>query len=118
MDNMEHAIEQAAQVMWKRDNPDLHPAWVDRSWEDAGESGERADYELRARALAEAGLLAPAPLREEWATRFPNGYMRPGKDMPYDSWWKGDPPKGVNVRHYVSDWLPADPAEGDGRADQ
>ena len=40
---------------------------------------------LIARALAEAGLLAPAPLREEWSTRFPNGHLRPGKDRDCDT---------------------------------
>lgn len=62
---------------------------------------------LIARALAEAGLLAPA-MREEWATRFPNGHLRPGKDRDYDLWFKGDIPKGVNVRRYVTEWEPAD----------
>lgn len=59
---------------------------------------------LLARALSEAGLLAPARLREEWATRFPNGHLRPGKDRDYGMWFKGDPPKGVNVHRYVTDW--------------
>lgn len=59
---------------------------------------------LIARALHEAGLLAPAPLAEEWATRFPNGHLRPGKDRDYNLWFKGDPPQGVNVRRYVTDW--------------
>ena len=114
MTGMEHAIEKAADV--------IRAAIENQA--DIVADGMHLDVQgvitphWIAEALATNGLLSPAPLREEWATRFPNGYMRHGKDMPYDSWWKGDPPKGVNVRHYVSDWLPADPAEGDGRADQ
>ena len=68
--------------------------------------------------MSEYESTAPAPLREEWATRFPNGHLRPGKDMPYDSWWKGDPPKGVNVRRYVSDWMPAAIEQEDRHVDQ
>lgn len=65
---------------------------------------ERDEWKAR----AEAGLLAPAPLREEWSTRFPNGHLCPGKDRDYGLWFKGDMPKGVNVRRYVTDWEPAD----------
>jgi len=51
---MEHAIEQAIEVLDAVDrNHDL-------------DSGDLASSEEYARALAEAGLLAPAPLREEW----------------------------------------------------
>lgn len=74
-----------------------------------GEPVEQDDMECStewARALDSAGLLAPSPLREEWATRFPDGHLCPGKGRDYDLWFKGDPPKGVNVRRYVSDWEP------------
>jgi len=51
---MEHAIEQAIEVLDAVDrNHDL-------------DSGDLASSEEYARALAEAGLLAPASLREEW----------------------------------------------------
>jgi len=50
---MEHAIEQAAQVMWEAPTADF------------GGVSER-DAHFLARALAAAGLLAPAALREEW----------------------------------------------------
>ena len=71
-----------------------------------------------AEALATNGLLAPAPLREEWGTRF-GGYVVEGRtDAEYPFFWKGVPPPGVNVHRYRTDWLPADGisrAEGDGR---
>lgn len=94
MTGMEHAIEQAAKVA-----DDILSADPQVAREMFGDEPDKI-----ARALAEAGLLAPAPLREEWATRFPNRHLRPGKDRNYDLWFKGDPPKGVNVRRYVTDW--------------
>lgn len=67
-----------------------------------------------AEALATNGLLAPAPLREEWGTRF-GGYVVEGRtDAEYPFFWKGVPPPGVNVHRYRTDWTP-DRAEGDGR---
>lgn len=109
---MEHAIEQAADVLG------AHPeAFNVTDYTDERTTMITAPVEDIARALADAGLLAPAPLTEEWATRFENGHLRPGKDRDYDLWFKGDPPKGVNVRRYVTAWLPVDRAEGDGRAE-
>ena len=86
-----------------------------------------------AEALAEAGLLTPAPLREEWAARYVNGggAICPTRDeaeaaldrMTRDSHRHrvDEPPApeiaGIYAR-YVSDWLPVDRAEGDGRAEQ
>lgn len=104
MTGMDNAIEKAARAMWRCDNPDLHPAWVERSWGDAGESGERAEYELRARALAEAGLLAPAPLTEmqDWA-------WLEGWSACWD-WTRG----GMTGPEPTSPYS----AEGDGRAEQ
>ena len=98
---LEHAIEQSARIVRDGDPEGM---------------GYAQAHNI-ARALADAGLLAPGPLREEWATRFENGRLRPGKDMPYDLWWKGDPPKGENVRRYVTDYVPVDRAEGDGRTE-
>lgn len=74
-----------------------------------------------ARALAELGLLAPAPLREEWGTRFGDYVVEGRTDADYPFFWKGVPPPGVNVHRYRTDWLPADGisrAEGDGRAEK
>ena len=60
---MEHAIEKAARVIYMAMHRDTDPYSVPL---------ERA-AEKAARALAEAGLLAPAPLTEEWAARYVNG---------------------------------------------
>ena len=91
MTGMEHAIEQAAGVIMGR-YPSFDPI----------------SAEGIARALAEAGWLAPAPLREEWGTRF-GGYVVEGRaDAEYPFFWKGVPPPGVNVHRYRTDWLPAD----------
>ena len=67
--------------------------------------------------LAEAGLLAPAPLTEEWAIRHPDlGLIDKRRDQAHaergrsNSW---DP-----VYRHSTGWLPVDRAEGDGRADQ
>ena len=101
MTGMEHAIEKAAQVIAEayRKGGDI---WGDDL----------------ARALAEAGLLAPAPLREEWGTRFGSSeYVHFGTGVEYPFFFRGDPPKGVNVRRCVTDWTPVDRAEGDGRAE-
>jgi len=78
--------------------------------------------EVAARALAEAGLLAPAPLTEEWAARYVNGggavcrtrreaeaelgrmihSQRPRIDEP-----PAPPVAGIYVRH-VTAWEPVD----------
>ena len=87
MDNMEHAIERAVEVLDAVDrNHDL-------------DSGDLASSEECARALAEAGLLAPAPLRIElrdsgdlgltpgaftqsrWATAWDDGYNAGKNDL-------------------------------------
>lgn len=69
MTGMEHAIEHAARALWECDNLEFTPEWRDKVWNDMGgpePSHERVDYEIRAEYLAQFGLLAPAPLREEW----------------------------------------------------
>lgn len=108
MTGMEHAIEKAADVIANalHDTADVDMFGGYTDTDDLNDSVLDSRYSLIAvaRALADAGLLAPAPLREEWATRFPNGHLRPGKGRGYDMWFKGDPPKGVNVRRWVSDW--------------
>lgn len=55
--------------------------------------------------LRQQGLLAPAPLREEWGTRFEGGdSVFPGKDKHYPFFFEGGPPKGENVHRYVTGW--------------
>ena len=70
--------------------------------------GDFLDREIEAMTERLAGLIAPAPLREEWGTRF-GGYVVEGRtDAEYPFFWKGVPPPGVNVHRYRTDWLPAD----------
>ena len=57
---MEHAIEQATKVL--ADN-----------WRNMHTNESLGQQRMLARALADAGLLAPAPLTEEWAARYVNG---------------------------------------------
>lgn len=73
MTGMEHATEKAARVIQQA--RDAGPVY-----DDAGEPLPAA--ETIARALADAGLLAPAPLREEWAAIDDDGtaLMRYGAD--------------------------------------
>ena len=99
---MSDAIEHAAQAI--RRTREFQAGAAFGVPEDAYE-----DYALGvARALASEGLLAPAPLREEWGTRF-GGYVVEGRaDAEYPFFWKGVPPPGVNVHRYRTDWLPAD----------
>ena len=95
---MEHAIEQAARVIAEKAcAPD-------------------SDCQDAAHALASAGLLAPAPLREEWAAIDDDGdvRMRYGADShsphrEFGTSW--------TYSRLVSDWKPYD-AVGDGSADQ
>lgn len=63
---MEHAIEQAARIIVREvgDRIERFPLVEPISMQAARQY---------ARALAEAGLLAPAPLTEEWAARYVNG---------------------------------------------
>ena len=105
MTDMEHAIERAAQVA---------ASAMDGYSEGASHID---DYRIIARALAKAGLLAPAPLTEEWGTRFGSSeYVHFGTGVEYPFFFKGDPPKGVNVRRWATGWEPVHRAEGDGRA--
>lgn len=75
----------------------------------------RADAVLAA--LHSAGMLAPAPLQEEWGVRW-------HPDDPVEDIWdhylsrsdaeRGAGDEGAAVRRYMSDWEPADRAEDDG----
>lgn len=111
MTGMEHTIEHATKVIG-----DL-PGFTDEQVLGIAED------------LAEAGLLAPAPLREEWAVE---GTLDSGDDWIADvefatrlgaedflesnEWARRD--GGHISRRYVSDWMPADSDEGDRHVDQ
>ena len=77
--------------------------------------------------LAEKGLLAPAPLREEWGSEVRD--VRPDRDPyvlyardPDNAQWQIDHnpewATGRIMHRYRTDWLPVERAEGDGSADQ
>ena len=107
MTGMEHAIEQAIEVLDAVDrNHDL-------------DSGDLASSEEYARALADAGLLAPAPLREEALAGEPEPWQCPGCNS--DRWIRVSLTRGLTVitqcvpcGRYVN-CQPPDRAEGDGR---
>ena len=93
MTGMDHAIEQAIEVLDAVDrNHDL-------------DSGDLASSEEYARVLADAGLLAPAPLREEWAAIDDDGHvlMRYGADShsPHREYGTS-----LTYSRWASDWKP------------
>ena len=79
MTDMEHAIEQAARVLDK--------AMDSAEWRWAEDPDDAPT--LLARALAEEGLIAPAPLREITATAI----------------------DGHTYSRWATDWVPAEPEE-------
>lgn len=104
-DTTEQAAKVIAEDAWQRS----------QQWEIP--PGKRSDAveawaECAARALAEAGLLAPAPLREEWGIRWDDGVWEYYRNRAEAEVGAGD--EGTPVHRYVSEWLPVDPAEGDG----
>lgn len=127
---MEHAIEQVA-VKVAAERRFGYP-----------ESSPRARFEIDAFSagvewavgqLREAGLLAPAPLREEWSAAF-TGIAPDGTEHIRLIGTEGDREHAQEtcddcnaddpdvlfflVRSHYTDWLPVDRAEGDERADQ
>ena len=109
MTGMEHAIDRAAEVI---------RAAIDRQ-ADIVADGMHLDVQgvitphWIAEALATNGLLAPAPLREEWGIRWDDGVWEYYRNRAEAEVGAGD--EGTPVHRYVSDWMPADRAEGDGR---
>ena len=86
MTGMEHTIEQAAQVIAEALEGPADAQIVGDSWTqtaDLRRSVLDGDYDLVAvaRALAEAGLLAPAPLTEAQADAWDEGYRAGADDM-------------------------------------
>ena len=115
---MEHAIEKVARAIYGAMHRDTDPYSVPL---------ERA-AEKAARRLAAEGLLAPAPLTEEWwayglrgGGRYRASTQAQAALMAHE--FSMDPTPGGfdadwTVQHrYVSAWLPVDRAEGDGRAE-
>ena len=119
---MSDAIDRAAKAMWS-------------AIDDKGIEGRlsREDCDYLAGVLNERGLLAPAPLREEWSAAFtavsPDGTRRierigtPGSREHSQETCddcNADDPEVLFflVRSHYTDWLPVDRAEGDGRAEK
>ena len=123
---MSDAIERAAQVLYAHE-------W-DQNADGKCACGFPCDgdhVKHQARTLAEAGLLAPAPLREEWRAAYygvgPDGVRhlrligtegtREHADETRADCSRDDPDtRFFLVRRPVHDWLPVNRAEGDGRA--
>lgn len=106
MTGMDDAIKKAARTLWDCDNDHKPCEWRDSTWN--GMSGselsdEYIEYLYRARTLADAGLLAPAPLREE------QGFEdSEGKVWGWDESFGGE---DRPVHRYVTDWSPVDKEE-------
>ena len=65
-------VDRAARLIYQLRHPGGDPIgglFDGPSWAEI----EMRDAQATARALDEAGLLAPAPLREEWSARYVNG---------------------------------------------
>lgn len=119
MGNMEHTIEQVAQR--------LHSSYCECEGWYAECQGPQVGDRRVARRLAAEGLIAPAPLREEWGSEVRD--VRPDRD-PYVLWaidldnaqWQIEHnpewATGRIMHRYRTDWLPVDRAEDDGRADR
>lgn len=132
MSGMEHAIEHAAELL-------------NAEGACCGDCGREPGAPLSecpacerfltgyARALADSGLLAPAPLREEWhAAHYgvgPDGVRhlrligtegtREHADESRADCSRYDPDtRFFLVRRPVHDWMPVDPADLDGRAEK
>lgn len=129
MTGMEHAIEQIANALHGdhcAEDPDPDE-WCNCDAEDFYRQAEIVLDTLR-----EAGLLAPAPLTEEWSAAFtavsPDGTRRierigtPGSREHAQETCddcNADDPEVLFflVRSHYTDWLP-DRGEGDGRVDR
>lgn len=109
MTGMEHAIEQVAQR--------LHSSYCEcEGWYPECQGAQVGDRRV-ARRLAAEGLLAPAPLTEEWAVQW---VRRGGEIRTYPCDDEADARGSIRgdettVHRYVSDWLPVDRTEGDER---
>ena len=123
MTGMEHAIEQVARALYAHrqtvgDFPDGTTDWDDLpepwrvEWREAGE--------FVVRALADDGLLAPAPLREEWGSEMRNArsesssHVLYARDRDNAQWQIDHNPEwatGRIMHRYRTAWLPVDAIE-------
>ena len=108
----EEQVHRAARLIYQMRNPSRDPiggVFEGPSWAEI----EMRDATATARALAEAGLLAPAPLREEWGAEMDHPIpdrppsMIKARDLEHARWQVEHNPKvatGRIMRRYVSDW--------------
>ena len=94
MDVLSDAVEQAARVIQQACD-------AGTVYDDAGEPLSAAD--TIARALADAGLLAPAPLRQEW-----EAVIGDNATVVCDSLDEAQGYGGHIYRRLVPDWQPAE----------
>lgn len=107
---MEHAIKRAAlhdEVEYRLRTAAAHYRSCGKHGTDPGDF---LDREIEAMTERLAGLIAPAPLREEWG----HGRVLYGGVVLHTSDDEYLPP----IRRWVSDWEPSDRAEDDGRVDR
>ena len=107
-------VDRAARLIYQLRHPEGDPIggeFEGPSWAEV----EMRDAQATARALAEAGLLAPVPLTEEWAAIDDDGnvLMRYGADShsPHREYGTS-----LTYSRWASDWKHYD--EGDGRAER
>ena len=108
MTGMEYAIEQAARVIQQARD-------AGAVYDDAGEPLSASETIVRA--LHDAGLLAPAPLRQEWGSEVRDArpdrdpYVLYARDRDNAQWQIEHNPEwatGRIVRRYRTAWLPAE----------
>ena len=113
MTGMEHVIEQVAERIIAANNVRMSRYPIEPISVQAAR-----EY---ARALADEGLLAPAPLREEWGSEMHNAqpesssHVLRARDRDNAQWQVEHNPElatGRIVRRHVTDWLPVDCTEG------
>ena len=125
MSDMEHTIEQVA----KR----LHSSYCECEGWYAECQGPQVGDRRVARRLAAEGLIAPAPLREEWHAAYygttrdgarhlrligTEGSREHAEETRADCAQDDPDVRFFLVRRPVHDWEPVDRAESDGSADQ
>ena len=116
MTGMEHAIEQVARVLAAHQLSEPQGganarAWCECSCGSRLETwGGTRDYAVTlgnrhiARALADAGYLAPAPLREEWGVQWDDHDIWGDMYNTHHEAETGAGDEGTPVHRYVTDW--------------
>lgn len=96
-------VDRAARLIYQLRHPGGDPiggTFAGPSWAEI----EMRDAQATARALAEAGLLAPAPLREEWGVRWDDHDIWGDMYNTSHEAETGAGDEGTPVHRYVTDW--------------